>query len=195
MQIEHILDEHDGVSIPADGADSEPFRAFRVINFQILRNFVCLISSAADDHHQRADEGDPVLVPAQGRLLLILVGRLDPVPPAVPVPAEAPAVVEGALIAGPAAENDHHAVCAARVAKRGRVVHPDAGLVVFGLEFVPRVRGLLQIQNPNVVDGHGARVAAEDDQKGLRENHGVPVSPAFESREGNYLAFGPRSEL
>ena len=142
MQIQHVLDQHNRVSVPANGADPEPLGAFSVINFQVLRDLIGLICPSADDHHERADKTDPVLVPAERGVLLIFVRRQDPVPPAVTVSSEPPAVVERALVARSASEDYHHPVCAAGVAKRSRVIDPDTRLVVFGLKFAPLIRSL-----------------------------------------------------
>ena len=49
-----------------------------------------------------------MLIPTHGQLLIAPIGRLDPVPPAVPVPPEPPGLVRGRLVGQTAPEDHDH---------------------------------------------------------------------------------------
>jgi hypothetical protein len=157
MNIQQIINIKSRVPKPLYRRKLEPIRRFRVINFK-GQSLPDLIRPSSNHEHERANKERGVLVPVRGQVvdLIGLVGRPDPVPLAVPVPPEAPCVIEGALVGGPAAEDDHHAVGAAGGAGGGGVVHTDGGLLEAGLDLAPGVGGLVEVEGPDVAHRLGA---------------------------------------
>ena len=180
VDVQHVLQHHRGVPVAVDGGHAEPVRVFGVLDLQLRGHLLVLVGPPTQHQHQRADEVRPVLVAAGGGLRLLSVRGLDPVPAAVAVLPEPPAVVGCISVLRPAPENHHHAVGRARGTQGRRVVDPHAGALARALAQLlgPGVGGPLDIQYPNVINGHGAGVSAEDNQIWLGKDQGVAVALA-----------------
>lgn len=103
-----------------------------------------------------------MLVSGKRLLRVVFIRCLDPIPAAVSVPSEAPGILESTLVVRSTTEDDHHASCATHVAHCRGMVDAYVGALTGCIELLPGERCFVDIQAPDIIDGLGASVAAED---------------------------------
>lgn len=175
MNVNFVVEDPAGVTEALHRAKLEPLRTFCVVDLH-RHCFSDSVGTTPNDDHGRAHEERGLLLARNRRVSVALLGRLDPVPAAITVSAQAPGVVECALVNVSAAENHHHAVGTARGTHASRVLHPRAGPFVASFHFGPTERSLLNVETPHVSYRFAARVASEYQQMWPSKNDGVTLS-------------------
>jgi len=113
-----------------------------------------------------------------------LIGRLDPVPAAITVSAQAPCICKTRLIRCTSTEADHHTCGRTSLTKSSRMIDSCRWHLFACVEFVPRERSTFNTQTPNVIYWLLACIASEHKQMWLRKDNCVAV-PATRSRSYN----------
>mmetsp|Transcript_53891 Transcript_53891/g.138833 ORF Transcript_53891/g.138833 Transcript_53891/m.138833 type:complete len:479 (-) Transcript_53891:112-1548(-) len=166
-----------GVAEAVDAGYVSPLTGLRVVDGS-REGLVHVGAAAADDQELRIQEDTGVLEPRLRRRPP-LRRRLNPVPSAITMLAEAPGVLERPVVRRSAAEDHHHAGRRPLAADLGRVVDSwqRAARVHHG-DLVPLERRSLHVQHPDVALGLLPVVPAKDYEQGLVEDHRVTIPPA-----------------
>lgn len=135
MDLDAVVHDPGGVAEPLHGQEPLPLRGFSILHFEVHLVGDLLRASAQHDHERVAEQGGVLLARQRAFTHVgVLVWRFDPVPLAVAVSAQPPGVVQRRGVGPAPAEDDHHAVGAARVAHAGAVLDPLARAVAAAVQ-------------------------------------------------------------
>ena len=176
MRVQQVVAEPRDVSEAVDALHRRPGGVLEVV--QVEGQDGCLaVVPAADNDRQVLRADHLMLISLAGAELRVggVVGRADPVPLALRVPAQAPQVLERVVVARATAENQHHVDLVVGLPDGGGVV--DAGgRRVLEVELGPEEGVFLDAERPDLVVRLVDDVSAHDNDVGLHEHHDVSVT-------------------